>query len=86
MPRAGYAQHPWLARMEQFQPNDAEFASDEERKLGIASYYALCTFIDAQVGKVLDALRETGQESNTLVLFTSDHGEMLGTRGRWGKS
>ncbi|MFY1709416.1 sulfatase-like hydrolase/transferase [Tritonibacter scottomollicae] len=86
LPRAGYAQHPWLARMEQFQPNDAEFASDEERKLGIASYYALCTFIDAQVGKVLDALRETGQESNTLVLFTSDHGEMLGTRGRWGKS
>lgn len=85
-PRTGCAQHPWLARMEQFQPNDAEFASDEERKLGIASYYGLCTFIDEQVGKVLDALRETGQESNTLVIFTSDHGEMLGTRGRWGKS
>lgn len=85
-PESGVPMHPWLARMESFQPNDAEFTDDEERRLGVASYYALCTFIDAQVGKILDALRDTGQEENTLVVFTSDHGEMLGTRGRWGKS
>lgn len=85
-PETGVTYHPWLVRMEQFQPNDTEFTSDDERRLGVACYYALCTFIDAQVGKVLAALRETGQEENTLVVFTSDHGEMLGTRGRWGKS
>lgn len=46
-----------------------------------ACYYATCSFIDAQVGRVIDALRETGQEENTLVVYTSDHGELLGAHG-----
>jgi arylsulfatase A-like enzyme len=41
-------------------------------------YYRLVEKVDAQIGQILDALRETGQEENTLVVFTSDHGDMAG--------
>ena len=48
-------------------------------------YYAAVSYMDAQVGKVLAALRETGQEDETLIVFTSDHGEMLGDHGYFRK-
>jgi arylsulfatase A-like enzyme len=41
-------------------------------------YYRLVEKVDAQIGQILDALRETGQEENTIVVFTSDHGDMAG--------
>lgn len=47
----------------------------------IAAYYAAVTAIDDQVGRLLAVLRETGAEANTIVLFTSDHGDMLGNHG-----
>ena len=46
-----------------------------------AAYYAMIELIDDQVGRMLDALRDRGQHQNTLVVFTSDHGEMLGDHG-----
>lgn len=46
-----------------------------------ANYYGMIELIDAQVGRMLDALESTGQRANTLVIFTSDHGEMLGDHG-----
>ena len=47
----------------------------------IAAYYAMIELIDHNVGRMLDALERTGQADNTLVIFTSDHGEMLGDHG-----
>jgi choline-sulfatase len=44
------------------------------------SYYGLVTYIDRKVGELLAALEQTGQRENTLVIFTSDHGDMLGER------
>ena len=46
-----------------------------------AAYYAMIKLIDDQVGRMLDALEETGQRDNTVVIFMSDHGEMLGDHG-----
>ena len=46
-----------------------------------AAYWAMCDHIDAQVGRLLDALERSGQHENTIVIFTSDHGEMLGDHG-----
>ena len=46
-----------------------------------ASYYGMISFIDEQVGRMLEALDRTGQRENTLVVFMSDHGEMLGDHG-----
>jgi iduronate 2-sulfatase len=48
-------------------------------------YYACVSYIDAQVGRLLDALDRTGQRENTLIVFWSDHGFHLGDNGRWGK-
>ena len=48
-------------------------------------YYAAISYLDERVGEVLRALREARFESDTIVAFTSDHGEMLGERGLWYK-
>ncbi len=47
----------------------------------IAHYWAYCTIQDALLGEVLDALEETGQADNTLVVFLSDHGDYCGAHG-----
>lgn len=43
-----------------------------------AAYYGLCSEVDAQLGRVFELLRETGQDERTLIVLTSDHGEQLG--------
>jgi choline-sulfatase len=48
-----------------------------------ACYYAACSGIDDQVGRILAVLRATGQADDTLVVFTSDHGDYLGAHGLW---
>ena len=52
----------------------------------IQAYYASISFADAQVGRVLDALKATGLADNTVVLFTSDHGYHMGEHGHWQKT
>jgi choline-sulfatase len=52
----------------------------------IAAYYGLVSFLDEQIGRVLDALAESGFGDSTRVIYTSDHGEMLGGHGLWWKS
>lgn len=46
-----------------------------------ACYYAMIELIDNQFGRILDVLEETQQLSNTIIIFTSDHGELLGDHG-----
>ena len=49
------------------------------------AFYALCTHIDHQLRVVIGTLREEGILNNTILMFTSDHGDMLGNHGLWGK-
>jgi arylsulfatase A-like enzyme len=51
-----------------------------------ARYAAKVTWVDRNLGKLLDALQETGLDENTAVLVTADHGSNIGMRGRFGKS
>ena len=55
--------------------------TEKDHRMIRASYWAMCDIIDSQVGRMLDALDQTGQIDNTIVIFTSDHGEMLGDHG-----
>ena len=55
--------------------------TDTEHRLVRAAYWAMCDLIDAQVGRMVEALEQTGQLENTIVIFMSDHGEMLGDHG-----
>jgi hypothetical protein len=50
------------------------------------AYYASISFMDAQLGRVLDALRDTGLAGNTIVTFIGDHGYSNGQKGEWCKS
>lgn len=59
--------------------------SEEQEKKAIAGYYASVSYMDAQVGKVLQALEDEGLEDNTIVIFTSDHGFHLGEHRFWMK-
>ncbi len=55
------------------------------QKKAVGGYYASVAFLDAQVGKVLNTLRDEGLEDNTIVIFTSDHGYHLGEHDFWAK-
>ena len=49
------------------------------------AYYGSVSYVDALIGRVLDALNATGMRGDTAVIFTADHGDMLGERGMWFK-
>jgi iduronate 2-sulfatase len=55
------------------------------QKKAVGGYYASVAYMDAQVGKVLNALAEAGLEEKTIVIFTSDHGYHLGEHDFWAK-
>ena len=59
--------------------------SEEQEKKAVAAYYASVSYMDAQVGKVLGALKAEGLDDNTIVVFTSDHGFHLGEHRFWMK-
>ncbi len=59
---------------------------DERRqRKAVGGYYASVSYMDAQVGKVMATLKETGLDKNTIVIFTSDHGYHLGEHDFWAK-
>ena len=68
--QAGFIDHP---------------VSDDDIRRARAAYYGLCTFLDRQVGAVLDALDHAGLADDTIVIYTSDHGEQIGEHGQWWK-
>lgn len=49
------------------------------------AYYGAVSYVDEQIGVVLRALEDSGQAANTVIVLTSDHGDMLGERGLWYK-
>ncbi|NJM55907.1 MAG: sulfatase-like hydrolase/transferase, partial [Verrucomicrobiae bacterium] len=59
--------------------------TDPLRREALQAYYASTTFMDAQIGRVLAALKESGQEENTIVVLWSDHGYHLGEHDFWAK-
>jgi len=66
-------------------PNNPELKDPEQAKQRIAMYYANLAQMDDCAGQVLNTLKELGLEDDTVVVYTSDHGEMLGEHGLWHK-
>lgn len=85
-PATGYQRHPWVQDYADFMKNEEQFDTPEERLRAFAAYYGLCSFLDHNVGQILGALAAAGLDGETTVVYTSDHGDNLGTRGLWGKS
>ncbi|GAB2916191.1 sulfatase-like hydrolase/transferase [Paralcaligenes sp. KSB-10] len=78
--------HPWVQQWDDCYRFDSYFENDQQRRVAIASYYGLCSFMDNNVGSILRALEINGLADDTVVLFLSDHGDNMGARGLWGKS
>ncbi|OHX64078.1 sulfatase-like hydrolase/transferase [Flammeovirga pacifica] len=57
----------------------------EKQQELLKSYYACASYIDAQIGKIVEKLEEIGEKENTLIVITSDHGFNLGDHNMWGK-
>ena len=77
--------HPVIDEMRQFW-NYADYFDEASSKEGLKNYYGLCSFLDDNVNQVLTALEESGQAEKTQIVYTSDHGDMIGNHGIWAKS
>lgn len=64
---------------------DVTEVSDEQIRTARHAYFANCSYVDDWIGKVLDTLERHGMAENTVIIFTADHGDMLGERGLWYK-
>ena len=84
---AKFVQFPYMARATGGNPDihqDKQPSSEEVRKT-IAAYYACVSFVDANIGIILDTLEQTGLANNTIVVFLGDHGFHLGDHNFWSK-
>jgi arylsulfatase A-like enzyme len=73
---------PYFIR--QFKNQRGEY-SEVETRMARRAFYAMCTHIDHQLRLVIGKLSEEGLLQNTIVMFTCDHGDMLGNHGMWAK-
>jgi arylsulfatase A-like enzyme len=62
-------------------PNLPEGKPGDIGRRNVVDYFACVSGVDEQIGKILNKLEETGQAENTIVIFTADHGEMMGSHG-----
>lgn len=77
---------PTIQRFRKYRGIDDPPISEQRIRIARTAYFALCEYLDMQIGKVLEALRESRLEEDTVVIYASDHGEMAGEKGCWWKS
>ena len=89
MPRVGYIPDdrcdPHSLRLRHAYGNSENAATDEEIRSARHAYYGQISYVDDKIARLLKALDDTGMRHNTVVVFTADHGDMLGERGLWYK-
>ena len=76
---------PWSQRYYKLIRQDEHRVTDEMILSARHAYYGMVSYVDHKVGLLLDALEKTNALDNTVIVFTADHGEMLGERGMWFK-
>ena len=65
---------------------DSPPISDKRTRIARAAYYALTEKMDSNVGMIIEKLEQTGLDKNTMVIYISDHGDLIGEHGCWWKS
>lgn len=87
MPNVGPRNHrdPHSQRLYEMSAMDDYTVTDDDVRKARHGYYASISYIDSLVGQLLDALKATNMLKDTIVVFTSDHGDFLGERGLWYK-
>lgn len=77
--------HPHEARLRHVCAMNGVQITTEQARAARRAYYGAISYVDDHIGKLINLLRETGRLDDTVVILTSDHGEMLGERGLWFK-
>lgn len=77
--------HPVMAAARLYNDHDDHFPDAHARAVARASYFGLCSFVDAEIGKVLGKLEGLGRDKDTDVIYCSDHGDLNGEHGLWTK-
>lgn len=88
MPRVPYSRElmdPHSRRLRHVYQLDEETLSEAQIRNARHAYYGAISYVDDQIGAVLKVLEETGLDDDTIVVFSGDHGDMLGERGLWYK-
>ena len=85
-PDKGYKMHPWIAKQNEIRNSNNQFKDENEKWAAISAYFGLCSFLDDNIGKIIQAVKDNGFIDNTNIIYTSDHGDNVGVRGLWGKS
>lgn len=85
-PDDGHRRHRWVQTFAEVFPGLDDANSEEERRRCSAAYHGLVSYLDHNIGQIVDALHRTGVADRTVIIYTSDHGDLVGTRGLWGKS
>jgi len=85
MPAPGAALDPHSRRLRHVCAMDAEPVTGAQVRAARRAYYGAIAYVDDLVGRLMGALRSAGLAEDTIVILTSDHGEMLGERGLWYK-
>lgn len=80
-----WSTHPAIQWKRRIQAIEQPFDEPTLRR-AIATYYGMVTFLDEQVGRVLRALEDAGLATTTRIIYSTDHGDMLGDHGLWWKS
>jgi arylsulfatase A-like enzyme len=83
VPADHWKQHPAAAFLSHKKEQDN--LTDDLRRKALQAYFAATTFMDAQAGRVIDALEKLKLADKTIVVFISDHGYHLGEHGLWQK-
>lgn len=76
---------PHSERLRHVYQLDDNTLNDEQIRNARHAYYGAISYVDDQLGAVLEALEESGLAEDTIVVFSGDHGDMLGERGLWYK-
>ena len=78
-------EHPFVKAIRESMIYDKGFDKAKVRK-ALSAYFGMVSYVDHNVGRLLQTLQDTGLAESTRIVYTSDHGDNLGTRGLWGKS
>ncbi|OMH25763.1 choline-sulfatase [Motiliproteus sp. MSK22-1] len=78
-------QDPHSKRLLHVYQKDRSQISDQQIRNARRAYYGAVSYVDDQIGKLMQTLKDTGLDDNTIVVFSGDHGDMLGERGLWYK-
>ncbi|QEM82554.1 choline-sulfatase [Halomonas binhaiensis] len=88
MPKVPYSRDlmdPHSQRLRHVYQIDEDTVDDAQIRNARHAYYGSISYVDDQIGSVLKVLEETGLADDTIIVFSGDHGDMLGERGLWYK-